>query len=338
LNTKSRVVLSGASLTIAIGLLIAMPHLVGAGWGEVWTRLGDVDPWMSAVLFGVWIAGLATYTCVLVASLPGLTHWRAFQLNAAGSGVSNLLPLGGALGVAATFAMARPWGHSVRAITVSTVITGVWNVLIRMLLPALGIIALVVVGDVPNRQFSAAAATAGLTLIMITGIIGAALRWESVAVSVERFLQRIACHLPRRYANLLRSAGSALLKIRADTLEVLQTGWAGLTLGMFGYCTLQGVLLAGCLVAAGETLPFAELIAVFSLNRVLTSAVVTPGGSGITETGTAALLIHFGVDAGPAATAVILYSFFTHIIEIPLGGLVWAGWLLRRPAQPLPES
>jgi uncharacterized membrane protein YbhN (UPF0104 family) len=98
------------------------------------------------------------------------------------------------------------------------------------------------------------------------------------------------------------------------------------------------MLLAGCLAAAGETLPLAELIAVFSLNRVLTSAVVTPGGSGITETGTAALLIHFDVDAGPAATAVILYSFFTHIIEIPLGGLVWAGWLLRRPAQHLPET
>jgi uncharacterized membrane protein YbhN (UPF0104 family) len=212
-------------------------------------------------------------------------------------------------------------------------------VLARMLLPALGIIALVVVGEVPSRQLSVAGATAGVTLVVVAGLIGAALRWESVAVSVDRFLQRIADHLPPRLGNLLDSTGSALLKIRADTLEVLQTGWAVLTLGMLGYFALQGMLLADCLVAAGATLPLAELIAVFSINRVLTSVVVTPGGSGITETGTAAAMIHFGVDAGPAATTVVLYSFFTHLIEIPLGGLVWTGWLLRRPsAQPLPET
>jgi uncharacterized membrane protein YbhN (UPF0104 family) len=338
LNQKAHLALSGASLAVAIGLVVAMPHLVGVGWEDVWHRLGEVGPWRSAGLFGLWLAGLATYTYVLVASLPGLTHWRAFQLNAAGSGVSNLLPLGGALGVAATFTMARPWGHSIRAITVSTVVTGVWNVLARMLLPAFGIIALVAVGEVPSRQLSVAAATAGLTLLVIAGIIGSALRWESVAVSADRLLQRIGDHLPLRLGDLLRSAGSALLKVRADTLEILQTGWAVLTLGMLGYFALQGMLLSGCLGAAGETLPLAELIAVFSVNRVLTSAVVTPGGSGITETATAAAMIHFGVDAGPAATAVVLYSFFTHLIEIPLGGLIWVGWLLRRPAQPLPET
>ncbi|MEO5876325.1 MAG: lysylphosphatidylglycerol synthase transmembrane domain-containing protein [Streptosporangiaceae bacterium] len=338
MNQQARAVLSGASIVAAVGLLLAMPHLVGVGWADIGHRLGAVGPWTLAGLAALWIAGLAAYTFVLVASLPGLTHWRAFQLNAAGSGVSNLLPLGGALGVAATFTMARPWGHSIPAITASTVVTGVWNVLARMLLPAIGIIALVVVGEVPNRQLSAAAATAGITLILVAAAIGAALSWEGVALSVDRFLGRIGDHLPSRIGDLLRSAGAFLLRVRADSLEVLRSGWPGLTAGMIGYFGLQGVLLAGCLAAAGQTLPIAELIAVFSINRVLTSAVVTPGGSGITETGTAASLLHFGVEAGPAATAVVLYSFFTHIIEIPVGGLVWAGWLLRRPARTLPKT
>ncbi|GAA3242530.1 lysylphosphatidylglycerol synthase transmembrane domain-containing protein [Actinocorallia longicatena] len=335
-----RAALSAASLILAFGLLALMPRLVGVSWAEIWQRLGSIEPWALAVLAVVWIAGLGAYTFVLTASLPGLSHGRAFMLNAAGSGVSNLLPFGGAAGVAATFAMATGWGFTLPAITVSTVVSGIWNVFARLLLPAVGILALLSIGRLPNRQLSAAAATAGITLIAIALVIAVALRWEPAAHRVDRLLQRAAEHLPRRAGDLLRSAGSSLLRVRTETLGVLSAGWQRLTLGMAGYMLLQGVLLFGCLWAAGDSLRVAETLAVFAINRVLTSAVVTPGGSGITETGTAALLVHFGMDASAAATAVVLYSFFTHVIEIPLGGVVWAVWLNRRGRTPanLPEA
>jgi hypothetical protein len=52
------------------------------------------------------VRGSVTYTFVLTGSLPGLRHTQAFVLNGAGSAISNVLPFGGAVGVAATFVMA----------------------------------------------------------------------------------------------------------------------------------------------------------------------------------------------------------------------------------------
>lgn len=325
-----RAVLTALSLILSVGLLVAMPHLVGVSWSEIWHKLSGIDPWEMAILFVLWAVGLAAYTFVLVGSMPGLRHGQAFMLNAAGSGVSNLLPLGGAVGVAATFAMARGWGFTIPAITVSTIVTGIWNVFGRLLLPAIGILALVLIGEVPNRELSVAAGTAGVSLIAIATALAVALRWETAARWVDGRLQRLAGHLPKKVGDLLRTGGASLLRVREQTLDVLRGAWRTLTFGMVSYLALQGVLLFGCLWAAGDSLRIAETIAVFALNRVLTSAVVTPGGSGITETGTAALLVHFGVDGPSAATAVLLYSFFTHMIEVPLGGLVWAFWLNRR--------
>ncbi|GAB3692179.1 lysylphosphatidylglycerol synthase domain-containing protein [Actinocorallia lasiicapitis] len=334
LNSWGRALLSVASLALAVGLLLLMPRLIGVRWGEIFDRFGAIDPWKIGLLAVLWIAGLGAYTFVLTASLPGLSHGRAFMLNAAGSGVSNLLPFGGAVGVAATFTMATGWGFTLPAITVSTLVSGIWNVFARLLLPAFGILALLSIGRLPNRELTVAAGTAGLTLIGVALLIAVALRWEPAARWVDARQQALAGRLPHRPGDLLRKAGSSLLKVRAETLGVLSSGWRTLTLGMAGYMFLQGVLLYGCLWAAGDTLRVAETLAVFALNRVLTSAVVTPGGSGITETGTAALLVHFGVDGSVAATAVVLYSFFTHIIEIPLGGVVWACWLGRRKSLP----
>lgn len=325
-----RALLSAASLTLAVGLLVLMPHLIGVSWGDIGRRLAGINLWALPVLTVLWIAGLAVYTFVLTASLPGLSNGRAFLMNAAGSGVSNLLPFGGAAGVAATFAMASGWGFSLRAITVSTLVSGIWNVFARLLLPAVGIVALLFIGELPNRQLAVAAGTASVTLVCAAVAIAVALRWEPAAHWVDGRLQWLAARLPKRPGDVLRSAGSSLLHVRESTLDVLRTGWPTLTLGMAGYMLLQGVLLYACLWAAGDTPRVAETVAAFALNRVLTSAVVTPGGSGITETGTAAALVHFGVAAPAAGTAVVLYSLFTHLIEIPLGGAAWAIWLNRK--------
>ncbi len=94
----------------------------------------------------MWLASLLAYTFVLTGSLPGLGHTQALTLNAAGSAVSNLLPFGGAAGVALTMAMTKGWGFPVGAIVASTLVSGVWNMMFRFLLPAAGILALLLSG------------------------------------------------------------------------------------------------------------------------------------------------------------------------------------------------
>lgn len=336
MNKTARVVLSTFSLLAAAALVVALPYLVGVNWKEILRELARLD---SLELFGLtalWLTGLLAYTYVLTASLPGLTHAHAFMLNAAGSAVSNLLPFGGAAGVAMTFGMARGWGHRNAAIAVSTLVTGVWNVMARLLLPAVGIAALLVAGRLPDRRLAAMAGTAGLGLLGLAVLLAVALRSEAAALAVDRWMLRLALRVPPGPGALIRRAAGALLDVRHRSVAVLRTGWAGLTGGMAAYLLLQALLLVGCLLSVGARVGPAEVIAVFAINRMLTIAVVTPSGAGISETGTAALLVGFGVDPAAAAAATILYSFFTYAIEIPVGGAAWAGWTLRRGRRPEP--
>jgi uncharacterized membrane protein YbhN (UPF0104 family) len=323
-----RIWLSLLSLAAAAALVAALPYVVGVRWDDVRRVLGGLNGGVLAGLGTLWLAGLAAYTFVLTASLPRLTHLRAFMLNAAGSAVSNVLPLGGAAGVAVTYGMCRSWGHRPSAIMVSTLVTGVWNILARLLLPTLGIAALLLANKVPDRRLAVTAGVAGAGLVAFAGLLVAALRSGPAATRTRDLLLRLAERLPQSLRPGVRRLAGALPRVRRATIDVLRGGWARLTLGMIGYLALQAALLVACLGAVGVGLGVPETAAVFALNRALTAAVVTPSGVGVSETGTAALLVNFGAPAAPAAAAVVLYMFFTYAVEIPLGGLAGGVWSL----------
>ena len=90
---------------------------------------------LAALLAALWLAGLWVYTVVLTAALPGLSAFRAFQLNALGSAVSNLVPFGGAIGVGLTVALTRRrWRFAGPDVAAFVVLTGIVNVLARLAL------------------------------------------------------------------------------------------------------------------------------------------------------------------------------------------------------------
>ena len=79
-----------------------------------------------------------SYTFTLTGSLHGLRHYQALIVNVCGSSVGNLLPGGGAAGLAVTYTICRSWGFSRRDISTSAIVTGVWNILARVALPVVG--------------------------------------------------------------------------------------------------------------------------------------------------------------------------------------------------------
>ncbi|WP_211347175.1 lysylphosphatidylglycerol synthase transmembrane domain-containing protein [Saccharothrix australiensis] len=307
-RTWLRATASAASLALAAYLVAAVvPAVAGVGWDAITDRLTDVGPLPLLGLTALWLAGLWAYTHVLTGSLPGLSHTRAFSLNAAGSAVSNLLPFGGAAGVAVTVVMASSWGFTARAITTSTIVTGLWNTLFRVALPLL---ALAVQG----------AAVLGHGVLAATLTTAAAL-----AVAVVLVLRL------RRLAGLLRGrARRFLVRLHRETARVVRAGWLGMTLGMTAYLALQALLLWCCLDLTGTGLSIPALVAAFAVSRLLTLAVITPGGFGVSENGTIALLVALGTPAAPAVAGVLLFAFFTYVLEIPLGGVLWLSWWVRR--------
>jgi uncharacterized membrane protein YbhN (UPF0104 family) len=344
-NKWVQVVLSLASLGLAVTLVVYLPQIVHAltgaqvSWSQIGAQFQRLSWSMVALMTALWLASLWAYTFVLTSSLPGLTHLQALTLNAAGSAVSNLLPFGGAAGVAMTFAMTRGWGFPVRSVVVSTLVTGVWNTLFRFILPAVGLIGLLAAGKVPNPVVAKATWVGVISILALVAVVAAALYWDRAALLLGRALDAVLRLLPARFRPAEHWVSDAIARLRAETAEVVRGRWLGLSLGMIAFLTFQCLIMAACLVATGAYTGPAETVAVFALSRVLTSAVVTPSGAGIMEGGTAALIIAFGEPASAATAAALLFGFWTYTIEIPAGGLALGAWsLLRRRDRQTPSA
>lgn len=322
-----RIVAAVGSLAAAVALLaLALPAIVSAGWSAIAAQLAALPIWTPLGLAALWFVGLWTYTFVLTGSLPGLRHTQALVLNCAGSGISNLVPFGGAVGVAVTFAMAGSWGHPRRAIAVSTVVSGAWNVLSRLALPAVGLAVLIASGRLPDRRLTIAAAVTTLVLVCLVAIGVAIMVGDGTGRWGARLAGRLDAAPETRARVWLKRIGNALSQLREGSVEVVRAGWRQLTLGMFGYLGMQYLLFWACLAATSTHVSVAVSVAAFALSRLLATVPVTPGGVGVTESGTAALLVAMGAAGAPAAAALLLFGIFTHAAEIPTGGVAWLTW------------
>ncbi|WP_051760794.1 lysylphosphatidylglycerol synthase domain-containing protein [Herbidospora cretacea] len=336
MNRWVRIAMSVASLALAAGLIVYLPSIIGSltgatmSWGQIGGLFAAVSWQMAALMTAVWLASLLAYTFVLTGSLPGLGHTQALTLNAAGSAVSNLLPFGGAAGVALTMAMTKGWGFPVGAIVASTLVSGVWNMIFRFLLPAVGILALLLSGTPLSPTVTKAGWAASGSLLALVVIVGAALFWDRGARVIGHGADRLVALSPKKIRPAERWASGAIHRLRADMAGVVRSGWLKMSLGMVFFLGFQWLILALCMAGTGSWVGTAQSIAVFALSRVLTSALATPSGAGFMEAGTALALIGFGAGEAQATAAAILFGFWTYTIEIPWGGLALGGWALLR--------
>jgi uncharacterized membrane protein YbhN (UPF0104 family) len=265
----------------AVILIWGLPHFAKTSWGEVWAIVSRLS-WRQSAGFAVLaLLGLWSYTFTLTASIPGLSHLRAFIVNTAGSAVSNVLPGGGAVGLAATFAICRSWGFGKRVVSTSAIVTGVWNTLARMLLPIIAIAGLAVGSSHLPPLMRDAAAAAVVSGVVIVALFVAVIASARAAATVGQGLDRMLRPLTRR-AKRSMSVEALTRDVRGRIVDTVRTGWFGLTIGLVGYFGFYYLLFWAVMKTAGVDLPLGQLFAAFAIGRLLTSVGVTPGGVGVT--------------------------------------------------------
>lgn len=328
------------SWLVALGLVaVVVPRVVDVSWTGVLPVVLAV-PWTAALaLAGVWLLGLYVHSFVLTAAAPSLTHRRALTLNVTGSAVANVVPLGGAAGVELNRRMMRSWGIGTRSFTGYTVLTNLWDVGAKLLLPLVGVLALTRAGEtvLPPLRDAALLASAGF-VVLVAGA-GALLATPRGPDLVGRVLEGCAhgvLRLVRRDRPLRITA--ALRDVRRECTDLVARGWVRMSLGIAGYLTLQCVLLGLCLHLTGAGTTAAEVVAGFAVERLVTIVPVTPGGVGLADVGLAGVLLALGGDPAGVAAAVVLYRLFVFAVEIPVGGGTLGLWLLgqRRTARRAP--
>ncbi len=311
----------------AVLLIWGLPHFAKTSWGEVWDIVDNLPLGRGLAFLGLVLLGLWSYTFTLTGSMPGLSHLRALIVNICGSSVSNLLPGGGAVGLAATYAICRSWGFGRRVVSTSAIVTGVWNTLSRIALPIIALAALTAGRAGMPTVMRDAAVAAVLSGVLIVALFVGIIASESAAARIGHTLDRLLRPLTRR-TNRTMSIDALVRDLRARIIGVVRTGWLPMTLGLIGYFGCYYVLFVAIMRTTGVELFHGELFAAFAIGRLLTAVGVTPGGVGITETGTAAALVAWGAVPAEATAGVVMFSIFTHLMEVPLGALGWLAWTL----------
>lgn len=317
---KSAIVLALA----AGGVWTATRGIAGVAWTDVGAVLGGVALTRLGLLALIWFGGLVVYATVLAGSLPGLGVRRGLLLNLTGSAVSNVLPLGGALGTALNWRMVRGWGHSHQAFASYFVLTNALDVLTKLCLPPLAVAGLVMLSmTVPGAVWTLAAVCLGA----LVGV-GAAALVTAARVRVPRVPG------PGRVAQLWTHAVAVLDRTRRQ----LAGNWHRLLPGSVAYVAAQVLLLLLCLRAVGLDVALPTVLMAAAIERTASLVPITPAGTGFAEIGTIAWLVASGLDPVAAVAGVLLYRVFLVILEIPVGGALltaWA-WLRRRRAMTAP--
>ncbi len=324
----------GISLAIVL-VLWWLPRVAGTTWNAVFHTLSHVGFGSVVTLWLLMCLGLWCYTFTLTGSLPGLGHVKALIVNLCGSSAGNFLPGGGAVGVTVSYAAFRSWGFSRRSISTSIVVTGVWNILARLLLPVGALIALLVAGgnlplSVIRGGLIGAAAGLGLLALFV-----AALASEKVTRGVGRAINRVLRPLHRRFPSLHEvDFDEFITDQRVRSVSVVRKGWARLTFGLTGYFVVFYLLFWEAMNVVGLQLPFSHMFAAYAVGRLLTAIGITPGGVGVTEGGAVAVLVAFGADPAQALAGTVLFSLYTHVMEVPLGAAAFVGWALSEKTAP----
>lgn len=329
LRTAAKALAALASGAVALWWLL--PRTSGVSWSAVAHLLGGIAPHRLAGLAALWASGLLVHSFVLTGALPGLSRRRALTLSLTGSAVSNVAPMGGALGVALNVSMARTWRFRDRSFAAFLVVTNAWDVLAKLALPLVALVGLLAAGSLPSRGLRAGALGASVLLLVLVAAWVTVLRSQRVAEALAAGLAAVVRRaLPRRGEELGPRLADAALQTRLRISGVVTRTWPQLTLGMAGYLALLGALLWACLHAAGAPVPVYAVLAALAVDRLLSLAPVTPGGTGLAEAGTAGTLMALGASPLPVVAGILLYRAFTFVLEIPVGGL-WLGlWLLVR--------
>jgi uncharacterized protein (TIRG00374 family) len=283
-----------------------------------WLELGTL------ALIAIW--NIVTYWFVMVASLPGSNYWQAMKVNQTSTAVSNTLPGGSAIGIAITYAMYTAYGFSRNEISLSILVSGIWNNFVKLGMPVIALVLLAVSGKASGAIFMA-------SLIGVAILVGAIVLF-ALTLRSEQMARKVGAFSTRAINRVLRvirrkqvgDLSDSFARFRRDAIDLLRRRWVPLTVAtVVSHLSLFLVLLLALrhLGVSQQDVSWIEVLSAFSLIRLLTALPITPGGLGVVEFGMSAALVAAGGNKPAVVAAVLIWRLLTYVAPIPFGLLAY---------------
>jgi uncharacterized protein (TIRG00374 family) len=326
-----RIVVS-AAVTVAVLAVVFLgifPKV--ADYSEAWASIQQMPTAFIAALVVATLVNLAVYVWPLQAALPGLGYGPGFMVRQTSFTISNAVPAGGALGLGLQYGMLGSYGFGTGAAASAIGIVSVFNVFATLVMPVLGVLALLA-GGVVEGSYLLLAAIGVLAIGVAVVAFAVLLRSERGARTVGRWADRLADPVIRRLGHG-RSADltGKLLDFRSSVVDVMRARWAQVTLStLLLQLTSWAILvlaLRGLEAGTGTvTVTWTEALAAFSFARVASFIPITPGGLGTVDAALAALLTGYGASSSQALAADLVWRAATYVPQVLLGTLTYLWW------------
>ncbi|MGK5173931.1 lysylphosphatidylglycerol synthase transmembrane domain-containing protein [Geodermatophilus sp. CPCC 205761] len=319
-----------ATLTLAVIVAIfagVLPRI--ADYASAWDLVRRLTGGEVALIAVVALVNLFSYAPLWMAALPGLTLGRAVMSDQASTAISNTVPVGFAFGVGTNAAMYHSFGFPAGGIARAVALTGVWNNLVKLAMPALALAGLALVGDV-DVGFGLAALLGSGVLLAGAGVLVVVVTHGPAAAAVAAGAERLAGRVLRV---VRRPAPSGWVerteRFRTDSRDLIRARWPQLSAAAVASHAALFLVLLVCLRGIGgegADASWIVVLAAFSITRLVTIVPITPGALGVAELSYVAGLTAVGVEATAAAGAVLLFRFLTWFLPIPVGAVTWLLW------------
>lgn len=318
---------------LTLVLLVVVFAVVLPQFGDysaAWDAIQEMTSSQLFLIVAATVALIIIYVYPYIAAMPGLRFKHAFYTRQTSFMISNVIPAGGAFGLAIQYGMLSSYGYGPTPTTATIGITGVWNSLVTLSLPLIAVIGLAVTGQSDGDDVLRVAIAAVLVVVMVGGL-ALILRSDSLARRIGGWGNSIigfGAKIIRKEISF--DAAEFLSGFRESIIEVVQDRWIVITVSNVGQQLAQFAILYLAIVAlqGGFDGPISlmEAFAAFSLGRLATFIPIPPGGLGTTDAIITGMLATFGLDNDAALAATLVWRAATYFPQVIIGVITFLLW------------
>jgi uncharacterized membrane protein YbhN (UPF0104 family) len=344
-------------LTVAVLVFVfvgVFPKI--ANYSEAWDSIQEMSLGSVTALVAVAVLNVVVYVFPYQAALPGIPYGQAFVVRQTSFMISNAIPAGGAFGLGVQYTMLSGYGFGPAATSSAIAATSVWNLLVTLALPAVGVAAIVFQGGATSSEIIGA--VVGLAAVgLLVAVLVLVLRSETTALKVGRVGDRLAAPVMRRMnrrkrANATKESSdasevdphaanvddpdppdqpvtAAVLNFRDNLRTVVEDRWGLLTVTSVAQQFCQFLILAVAfygIAGSDSGINPVQLFAAFAIARLAGFIPITPGGLGTVDAAMVGLMVSMGADRDTALAASLLWRAASFVPQVVLGIVTFLVW------------
>jgi len=316
-------------VTLAVVFFYLFPKF--GSYEQAWEYVQAMPTWSLVLLAFAVVLNVLVYVWPFLVALPGLRFGPGFVVRQTSFMISNTIPAGGAFGLAIQYAMLGSYGFRAGPTTSAIAINSLWNILVTIGLPIIGVVALLISGDLTSQALLIGAVSlvvivvAAVLLRLILASEPGARRVGALAESTVSWVLRVV----RRPRSL--DLTTPVLELRHNMEGTVNSRWVALTTSNVAMQLTAWFVLFVALrgIQSGDGPPYvtwSESLAAFSLARLATFIPITPGGLGTVDAAMTALLTSFGATNNQALAATLVWRAGTFVPQALLGVVTLVWW------------